>query len=171
MEINIEKYTELWKVAFENEYRVLIKSIKEPTLKIEHIGSTSVEGLNAKPIIDIMIGLQDFDTASNHIISLENLGYEYISEYEDKMSDRKFFIKDSNGVRTHHIHMVSFETEFWNRHLKFRDHLQTNQADREDYLKLKIRLAKRKWKNGSEYANAKAKFIQKIEDKIMDKSY
>lgn len=160
--IAIEKYTALWKIAYENEYRVLIKSIKESTIKIEHIGSTSVEGLDAKPIIDIMIGLENFDTASNHITSLENLGYEYISEHEERMPYRKFFIKESNGERTHHVYLVGFETDFWNDHLNFRNHLRANEKDRQEYLKFKIALAKKKWKSGSEYENAKSKFIQKI---------
>lgn len=168
MKIIIEPYNPKWKIEFEKECRLLMNSIKEPDIKIEHIGSTSVKGLDAKPIIDIMIGLKDFNTADNHISTIESLGYNYIPKYEDVMPHRRFFTKESNGKRTHHIHMVGLETEFWNRHLRFRDHLRNNNEDRNKYMELKMDLVKREWANGNEYADAKSEFIKEIEEKTKE---
>lgn len=168
LKIIIEKYNINWRTKFEEEFSLLMNSIKESDIKIEHIGSTSVDGLAAKPIIDIMIGLKDFNTADNHISSIESLGYNYISKYEDLMPYRRFFTKESNGKRTHHIHMVGYKTEFWNRHLRFRNHLRINNEDRDKYLELKMDLAKREWANGNEYADAKSEFINEIEEKTKE---
>ena len=163
MRITIEPYSPEWKTAFKKESSLLLRTIGEPNIVIEHIGSTSVEGLGAKPVIDIMIGLKDFRTANNHIKAIENLGYRYISEYENVMPYRRFFTKDSNGKRTHHIHMVEIDTEFWSRHLKFRDQLRNNSNYKDQYYKLKLDLAKREWKDGNEYAAAKSEFIKMVE--------
>jgi GrpB-like predicted nucleotidyltransferase (UPF0157 family) len=146
-----------------------MNSIKERDIKIEHIGSTSVEGLGAKPIIDIMIGLQDFNTADNHISKIESLGYNYVSKYEDVMPYRRFLTKESSKKRTHHIHMVGLETEFWDRHLRFRNHLRVNNEDRDKYFELKMDLAKGEWTDEEEYADAKSEFIKEIEEKTMAK--
>jgi len=166
MKIIIEKYNPNWKTEFEYESQLLMDTIKEADAKIEHIGSTSVNGLGAKPIIDIMIGLADFNTANSHISTIESLRYKYVSQYENVMPYRRFFTKELNGKRTHHIHMVELNTEFWERHLKFRNHLRTHSEDREKYLELKLDLAKREWADGNEYADAKSEFIKGIEQKL-----
>ena len=169
MKIIIERYNNNWRTKFEEEFDLLMNSIKESDIKIEHIGSTSIEGLAAKPIIDIMIGLKDFNTANNHISTIESLGYNYVSKYENIMPHRRFFTKESSGKRTHHVHMVGLESEFWNRHLRFRNHLRNNNEDRDKYLELKMDLAKREWANGNEYADAKSEFIKEIEEKTKAK--
>lgn len=165
MKIIIEPYNSKWKFEFEKESKLLLNSIKEKNTKIEHIGSTSIIGLGAKPIIDIMIGIEDFSSANNHIETIVDLGYEYVSKFENVMPYRRFFTKESGGKRTHHIHMVQLETEFWDRHLRFRDHLRSNIEDRNKYLKLKLSLAEKEWNNGNEYADAKSEFIKQIENK------
>ncbi len=166
MKITIKKYNPDWKTEFEEESCLLMCSIKEPDAKIEHIGSTSVDGLGAKPVIDVMIGLRNFNTANNHISAIESLRYSYVSQYESVLPFHRFFTKELNGKRTHHIHMGGLETEFWNRHLRFRDHLRENNEDRDKYLELKMDLAKREWTDGNEYADAKSEFIKGIEEKI-----
>ncbi|MEN8125894.1 MAG: GrpB family protein [Bacteroidota bacterium] len=166
MKIIIEPYDPKWKIKFKKESKLLINSIKEQGIKIEHIGSTSINGLGAKPIIDIVIGLKDFKTANNHISTIEKLGYKYVPKFENEMPYRRFFIKESNGKRTHHIHLVELKTEFWDRHLRFRNHLRSNNEDRDKYMELKMRLSEKDWNNGNEYADAKSEFIKDIENKI-----
>ena len=170
MKITIENYNPNWRNRFETEKQLLIKTLSPLNIKIEHIGSTSVEGLAAKPIIDIMIGLENFNLADEQIEKIENLGYQYISKYEDIMPFRRFFVKENNGIRTHHIHMVEIGTKFWTRHLLFRDHLKINIDDRDKYCKLKKELAKQDWIDGDEYAKAKSEFIQAIERKAVAKN-
>tara|TARA_B100000809_G_C14758154_1_gene394746 strand:+ start:70 stop:570 length:501 start_codon:yes stop_codon:yes gene_type:complete len=163
VKIIIETYYPKWQLDFEKESKLLLNSIKEQGTKIEHIGSTSIKGLGAKPVIDIMIGLIDFNTANNHISAITELGYTYVSEFENEMPYRKFFTKEFNGKRSHHIHMVELKTEFWNRHLKFRNHLRLDNEDRDKYMDLKMNLAKREWTDVNEYASAKSEFIRNIE--------
>ncbi|MBL4593965.1 MAG: GrpB family protein [Flavobacteriales bacterium] len=166
MKIHIEKYNPNWITQFFKEYNQLLDSIDESDVVIEHIGSTSVNGLGAKPVIDIMIGLKDFSTADNHINNIESLGYNYISKYEDIMPYRKFFIKEINEKRTHHIHMVEVDSDYWDRHIRFRDYLRSHKTVRDNYFELKISLSKKEWNDGDEYAKAKTDFIRAIETEI-----
>lgn len=168
LKIIIEPYNPEWEVKFEKEAQLLLDTINEDLVRIEHIGSTSIKGLGAKPIIDIMIGINDFNYADDHISGIEKLNYQYISKYEDIMPQRRFFIKESAGKRTHHIHMVQYASSFWKRHLFFRDHLRTNKNDRDAYEQLKRELSRKEWNDGNEYADAKSDFIKNIELKRVD---
>lgn len=171
MKVVINKYDPNWEVEFQLEHEKIFTLLSKKKVFIEHIGSTSVEGLGAKPIIDIMIGLNDFNIADSCIKDIESLDYEYISKHESIMPNRRFFIKNKEEKLKYHIHMVGYQTDFWKRHLAFRNHLINNKKDREEYFNLKIELAKREWKDGGEYANAKSEFISKIEEKINTRSH
>ncbi len=122
-----------------------------------------MHGLAAKPIIDIMIGLTDFSLADLMVPEVESLGYEYMSQWENEMPYRRFFKKENAGIRTHQIHMVTIGSEFWNRHLAFRDYLRTHQSVAEEYATLKRQLAKQEWQDMNDYAGAKTDFIQSVE--------
>ncbi|MDP4173425.1 MAG: GrpB family protein [Bacteroidota bacterium] len=163
MKIVLYEYSEEWISLFKKEKHLLQEALGSKTSIIEHIGSTSVKGLAAKPIIDIMIGLFDFSEADSLIVEIKALGYEYIPEYEDVMPYRRFFKKIMDGKVTHHIHMVSEGSEFWRRHLLFRDYLRMNSDIANQYAALKKDLAKREWNDTNEYAEAKSEFIRKIE--------
>jgi GrpB-like predicted nucleotidyltransferase (UPF0157 family) len=123
--------------------------------------------LDAKPIIDIMIGLDDFLIANQLISKITQLGYEHIDQYETIMPYRKFFIKTELEVRTNHIHMVQKKSDFFIRHLAFRDYLIKNSDVRNSYQQLKRDLSLKEWKDGNEYANAKTEFIRSIEKKAL----
>lgn len=168
MKIIIEPYNPNWKDQFQLEKDSLSTVLSEEVV-IEHVGSTAIPKLAAKPVIDIMIGLDDFDTAKNHINSIVSLGYDYISEYEKELPFRKYFKKEYEGKHTHHIHMVQKDSDWWVRHLAFRNYLRNNVDDREKYEELKKGLAKKDWEDGNEYASAKTDFIRSIEKKILIK--
>jgi len=167
MRITIQEYNPDWQTQFENEKQQLLDVISVLDIQIEHIGSTSVQGLGAKPVIDIMIGLKDFKSADILVPQIQQLGYEYISRHEGIMPYRKFFTKRQNGQPSHNIHLVEIRTEFWFRHLAFRNHLRNNMEDRDRYYQLKKELAKREWNDGNEYANAKSEFIRLIEKRAL----
>src|SRR5688572_377334 len=137
MKVTLKPYDPEWKISFSKEKELLSAALKGEDLSIEHIGSTSVEGLGAKPVIDILIGLADFSAADAVIPSIEKLNYEYISKYEDVMPYRRFFVKENNKERTHHIHLVQRDTAFWKRHIFFRDYLRANPRVRAEYFLLK----------------------------------
>ena len=167
MKIFIEEYNAEWKDKFREEKERIAKSLSGITFHIEHIGSTSIDGLGAKPIIDILIGLEDFSIANLQINKLAALGYQYLNQYEDVMPYRRFFIKQTAGISTFHIHMVQINSEFWNRHLAFRNYLRNNPTEKMEYYLLKKELAQRDWNDVNEYANAKTEFIKRIERKAL----
>ncbi len=150
---------------FEDEKRVLRNALSEVSARIEHIGSTAVPGLAAKPIIDIMIGLDDFSIADELVPKIEALGYDYIKKYESVMPFRRFFVKETGRVRTHQIHMVCVTSEFWERHILFRDYLRRNPETAAEYAAMKKELAEREWIDVNEYADAKTEFIRDIENR------
>ncbi|HEX8887619.1 MAG TPA: GrpB family protein [Pyrinomonadaceae bacterium] len=169
MKVTIVEYHPEWRQMFEDEKKVLQTALAEVPAEIEHIGSTSVIGLAAKPIIDIMVGLEDFSIADHLVPKIEAFAYEYIKRYEDVMPFRRFFTKEQEGRRTHQIHMVGIGTEFWERQLLFRDYLRQNESVAARYAALKKELAKREWVDVNEYADAKTEFIRMIESEARDK--
>lgn len=155
MKITILEYDPDWPKAFEQERDLLLKALGRPVARIEHIGSTAVPHLAAKPIIDIMTGLHDFTDADGLVPRIVDLGYTYFPQFEDVMPDRRFFKKLSGGQATHHIHMTEIAGEFWQRHLLFRDHLRKNPKVAQGYAALKKKLAKRHWNDSNDFAEAK----------------
>ena len=163
MKIEMVEYRPEWAQLFRKEKAVLYTALRPAKVIIEHIGSTSVPGLAAKPIIDIMIGLADFAIADSLVPAIITLGYDYIAEYEAVMPERRYFQKNINKKRTHHIHMVEVGSEFWHRLLLFRDYLRTHDEVVAEYAALKKSLADREWRDMNEYADAKTDFIKHME--------
>lgn len=162
----------------------LINAFNEPSIKIEHIGSTSVEGLSAKPIIDILIGVLSIEELSFVVDALEDSPYIYKKVYDEALPFRRFFIgvkkeyvhlypnvieKEEVYIphehRTAHIHTVPITHQWWEDHLLFRDHLRLNPNDRLMYEAVKQDLSKNEWKTGNEYADAKTECVLKILNK------
>ena len=162
MQIIIEEYQETWPQLFIAE-KERLSSLLPASSRIEHIGSTSVPGLAAKPVIDIMVGLADFAVADELVPCIASLQYEYLKFIESQMPYRRFFRKFEGQIRTHHIHMVEIGTEFWNRHLAFRNYLREHDDVANDYATLKRELAQRDWDDMNDYADAKTEFIRKFE--------
>ena len=164
MKIVIAPYDSNWPKLFEQERDLLAKALNGHFVDIQHIGSTSVSGLAAKPIIDIMIAVRTLEEADRFCIQpIVGLGYEYVQEFEQETPLRRFFRKDdAHGVRTHHIHMVEIDSDWWDRHLLFRDFLRAHPEARRAYEAHKRALAEREWETGSEYAEAKTGFISKV---------
>jgi len=164
VKVTIVEYRPEWRKLFEDEKRILQTALGEVSTRIEHIGSTAVAGLAAKPVIDLMVGLEDFSIADNLVPKIEALAYEYIKKYEAVMPFRRFFIKEQAGIRTHQIHLVGIGSEFWERLILFRDYLRQNPGVAAKYASLKKELAEREWNDVNEYADAKTEFIRKIEN-------
>lgn len=162
MKITIAEYSSAWLQMFAEE-KTRLQRILSILAVVEHIGSTSVPGLAAKPIIDIMVGLADFTHADTLVLRVQSLGYEYVSRFEVEMPFRRYFRKDNEGVRTHQIHMVALNSEFWHRHLAFREYLKAHPNIAAEYATLKRNLAEQDWQDVNDYADAKTEFIQSIE--------
>ncbi len=166
MTIELSDYNSSWPKIFNIERQLISTDFPIKEFTIEHIGSTAVPNLKAKPIIDILVGVSalpaDITPTANH---LKTFGYEYIEKYNLVMPDRRFFQKDTDGKRTYHIHTVAIRSEFWDRHLFFRNQLRANSTIRQQYQQLKMDLAKRQWNTGDDYADAKSDFIKSIEQR------
>ena len=167
--IIIADYNSRWPGMFEEEKERLLHCIGQWVLDIEHIGSTAVVGLGAKPVIDIMIGVQTLKTADTYCLTpMVGLGYEYVKKYEKEMPYRRYFHKnDPRNSFGHHIHLVEKGSEFWKRHLLFRDYLRANEEAAGEYERLKRFLAPQ-FTDGNEYAVAKTDFIKGIEAKAFE---
>jgi len=143
---------------FAEEAAQIREAIGEIITSIEHIGSTSINGIAAKPIIDIAVGAGKIADGESCVRPLENIGYEYRGEHG--IAGRFYFVKGE--PRTHHLHLVEIGSDFWRSHLLFRDYLRENQAVAEDYENLKKELAKRYAENREAYTNGKAAFIENV---------
>lgn len=151
-------YDESWKHEFEKEKDEISKAFAGKPAVIEHFGSTSISGLCAKPIIDILIGIDRFDAATEYIRPMETIGYTF--KGENGIPFRNFFIK--GDPRTHHVHMVDVNSALWKEQLRFRDYLRTHPEEIERYADLKRKLARRYPDDRDRYLSSKAGFIQGI---------
>jgi GrpB-like predicted nucleotidyltransferase (UPF0157 family) len=158
----IADYNPEWPLMYEQEKALILKAVGHIIADIEHIGSTSVPGLGAKPIIDIMIGLHRLDDAVECIPRLEACGHKYEPEFEAKVPERRFFRKGPDWARTHHIHMVVRSSKFWEDRIVFRNYMRTHDEDAMLYLLLKKELAIRFGSNRQGYTDAKASFVEAI---------
>ena len=166
MKIHIEEYNNNWPNIFEDLKNRLQNKFKDRNIKIEHIGSTSIKNLISKPIIDILIGVNK-SSLDKYTTPIIELGFKYIKEYEKETPKRRFFYLDTNKERFSHIHLVEKTSKWYKRHLAFRNELRSNKITRDKYECLKYKLAKREWKDGNEYSDAKTKFIRSIEKKLI----
>ena len=156
--VRLTPHTELWHQLFAEEEAKLRDAIGAYTLSIEHIGSTAVCGLSAKPIIDISVAVRQIADAESCVIPLEKIGYEYRGE--QGIPGRHFFGKCE--PRTHHLHLVEAGSDLWKNHLLFRDHLRQNPNVAAEYEKLKRRLAQEYKENREAYTEGKAAFIESV---------
>jgi GrpB-like predicted nucleotidyltransferase (UPF0157 family) len=158
----IVEYDPTWPTQFKEEKARILAISNDHIEDIQHIGSTSVPGLGAKPIIDIMIGLRDLSLVEPCVEPLQQLGYGYLGERG--IPERHFFRKPDNNSwigRTHQIHMVVIGSDFWRRHLLFRDYLRLHPQDAQEYYSLKKDLAQQ-FGATEHYTDAKTSFIEAI---------
>ncbi|MDP9238155.1 MAG: GrpB family protein [Chloroflexota bacterium] len=146
--IIIADYDPAWPLRFERERELILRTCGAgPFVRIEHMGSTAVPGLAAKPIIDMMPGLRTLDDAPPLIPRLQSFGYEYVPEFEqpndfdEGMPERRYFRKDLAGERAFHMHMVAVTSDFWGTHLLFRNFLRISPEDMREYERVKRRVA------------------------------
>ena len=165
-EIIIVEHNRDWKLFFtlevERIYQVLNPDL---IVRIEHFGSTAIPGLAAKPIIDILIGVNSLEVAKQQaVVPLESLGYAFWRDNPD--SKRMFLVKGlpPDSPRTHHIHIVEPDSILWER-LIFRDYLRKHPEEAQRYEQLKYNLA-RKYKCDREaYTAGKTKYIESVMQK------
>lgn len=147
-----------WPAEFVAERRILQQALTPFTPAIEHIGSTAVPGLLAKPLIDIMIGIADLAQVAACVAPMQACGYEYKGEFG--VPDRHFFLK--GDPTTHHVHIVARSGDHWRSYLTFRDVLRADLAVAEEYAVLKRELAAQHATNRDAYTQGKDAFIRGV---------
>jgi len=149
-----------WPAQFEAERRELERVIGQWIAGgIEHVGSTAVPGLAAKPVIDIMVGVESLVASEPAKQALRGIGYQYAAYKTEVMH---WFYKPSLSHRTHHLHLVPFESVLWHERLAFRDLLRRDPQIAREYEALKLELAKKFEFDRDAYTDAKYPFIQRV---------
>jgi len=149
-----------WPVLFEKEADAIRTACGDAIVAVEHIGSTSVPGLAAKPILDIMPGLARTQDGHRTVEPMRGLGYEYVGEHG--IPGRFFFDRKANGTSIIHVHMFEFNSPEWRRLIVFRDVLRRDAAVAEEYQRMKLDLAVRFRDDRKAYTDAKGEFINSI---------
>jgi GrpB-like predicted nucleotidyltransferase (UPF0157 family) len=167
--VRIVDYDPRWPGMYEDERKRIVESAGDWLVAIEHLGSTSVPGLAAKPVIDMVAAVATLDDAKKIIEPLRALGYDYVPEYEVELPERRYFRKGRRGAEgdKYHLHVVELGSEFWLRHLAFRDYLRHHPEAVREYAELKRRLAIKHGTDVDAYTDAKSGFIRGIEQKAV----
>jgi GrpB-like predicted nucleotidyltransferase (UPF0157 family) len=155
--VELVEYDPTWAERFESERVALAPIFDGRAVGIEHIGSTSVPDLCAKPIVDVLIGLRELELTNDQIEGMGRLGYDYLGEHG--LPGRLFFRKEP---RTHHVHVVEHGGELWDRQITFRDALRSDADERRRYDEFKRRLAAQGHPREA-YAELKTPFIREVE--------
>jgi GrpB-like predicted nucleotidyltransferase (UPF0157 family) len=160
--VSLAPYDESWPQLFAGLRDEIAGACGDLLAGVEHIGSTSVPGLAAKPVIDVMPGLHRFDDGPRAAELLAPLGYVYRAGFG--IPGRHYFQKDdpASGERIANVHMYEVGHDEWIAHLAFRDYLRRHGAWRDRYLALKQDLAARYPFDVEAYAEAKTAFVKEV---------
>jgi GrpB-like predicted nucleotidyltransferase (UPF0157 family) len=151
--VEVVEYDDVWPARFTAEADQIRTALGPELRRIDHVGSTSVPGLAAKPVIDIALSVESFETFD--LAALEALGYRYVREYEELLPNRRYFSKPG-----YHVHAYEQEHEEFLDYVRFRDYLRTHDEDRDAYGALKLRLAEDHERE--EYQDAKSVFVVRL---------
>jgi GrpB-like predicted nucleotidyltransferase (UPF0157 family) len=161
--VKLSNYDPRWEKQFEYEKKRILDALGDKVFAIEHIGSTSIKGLQAKPIIDIIVAVENIDEISNFIHPLSKIEFEYIPKPEFK--DRRFFRKGQWGNGTCHLHMCEISSSEWIDKVLFRDYLRLHPEVAEQYASLKKELSSKYLFDRPTYTKNKEPFIKSIIEK------
>jgi len=159
--VKLVPHDDSWSIIFEETKKELLNLIGHLILDIQHVGSTSIKNIKAKPIIDVVILVDNLNVINQMINILEKNGYEYRGDGGD--DGGYLFVKCSEpDIRTNHIHIVQKNDIQWDNYLYFRDKLNSDQQIAKQYNNLKEQLENKYKDNRKEYTKAKNDFINKV---------
>ena len=163
--ITIDPYDPVWPARFDTEAVSIRRSLGELALRVEHVGSTAVPGLAAKPVVDIQVSVPSLAPTVNFTERLSQIGYSHVPLGPIDLV-YPFFQKPTVWPSTHHIHLCVAGSEQERKHLAFRDYLRVHPDVARGYAELKRTLAAREDGTDSEgrerYAVAKTEFIERV---------
>ncbi len=160
--IVVVDYDPSWPALFESERERLTFFLGDRSLDIQHIGSTSIPGIAAKPVIDIALGFEALSQADRCISRLEEAGYSYVPEFEAALPDRRFLWRVDSNAQRYHLHLADIHSRRWSDPIVFRDYLRRYPEAARDYAQLKVSLAVSCGSNVGAYVEGKSGFVEKI---------
>ena len=161
-EVELVPHNPDWSHQADEEAQRILSGLSFPIIGIYHIGSTSVAGIKAKPILDFVIEVEDLEDVIQAVPEFKTIGYT--SKGEFGIPGRQFFTMDTDGYRTHHLHVFEKGHPDIERHTVFRDFLRANPDAAREYEILKEKLAKRFPKQSGNYTEAKSDFILSMDE-------
>ncbi|CAM3303544.1 GrpB family protein [Nosocomiicoccus ampullae] len=162
-EVRLIEYSPKWKDEFKRSKNLILDHTHIQENRIEHIGSTSIIGMSAKPIIDIVIGVDDLEKVDKTLFKeLENAGFFRLKVNRPNEIVLAKFLDESYKVKTHFIHLVEYEKDLWHNLIFFRDYLNNNKEAREKYLDIKKKYVSKSSTGIIDYTNYKENFVKEI---------
>lgn len=163
MKVRLTDYSEDWSRMFKAEAEYLKKIFGDLIIRCEHFGSTSVKGMKAKPVIDMMCIVKIIEKVDLFHNQMKSLGYDVAGEWG--IAGRRLFRKGGEN-RTHHIHFYQWDNPEIERHLIFRDYLRAHPEEVDKYSYFKEKLAQR-YNTTNEYSPAKKQFVREMEQSAL----
>ncbi|MCR8659032.1 GrpB family protein [Paenibacillus endoradicis] len=159
MKVRLTPFSDKWAQMFQDEVNNLKAIFEELIINFEHFGSTSVPGMKAKPVIDMMCIVNEISIVDSFNEKMNALGYDIAGEWG---IDRRRLFRKGGDNRTHHIHFYQFNNPQIERHLVFRDYLRSHPEEVARYSQFKEEIA-RQFENTSGYSPAKKAFVTEME--------
>ena len=160
--VEVVPYDPGWVGEFESQARRLASVLGDEAVAIHHYGSTAIPGLCAKPIIDILVEVKDIKAIDALNAEMEALGYE--ARGEQGFSGRRYFVREHDERRTHHVHMYETGHAEIERWLRFRDYLLAHPDEAEAYGNLKRSLAEQFPYDALRYNEGKTSFVRRVDE-------
>ena len=174
--VKLVKYDPKWADLFDKEKKLFKDTFGDLIISTEHIGSTSIKGMIAKPIIDIDIGVKSLKIALEMKEKFEGIGYEHRvlnpnlvkTKNKKKVEEQELYVKGPESERTHHVHVTVCNGDYWKKDLLFRDYIRNNSKRAKEYAELKKKLAKKFADDRMKYTIGKDSFILKTIEMARD---
>ena len=157
----LSTYNSGWELAFQDEKKSILDKFGNKVVAVEHVGSTAIPGMSAKPVLDFMVAIESLDNYKSFVEPLRELGYEFRREYLDSQQ-HVLFVKGSEDFRTHYLKLTELNSEFWEEHILFRDYLISHREVAEEYKQLKEKLQVSNASSRATYTELKSEFIQNV---------
>ena len=161
--VSVEAHNNEWEAVAAETIAELRSILPEVLIDAQHIGSTSIQGICAKPIIDIVIGVSDFNELLSKNEILDKNGFMFRGQH---FPGQYLYVRGDDDYRTHHIHAVIYNSQEWNDYVDMRDYLNCHEEDAKNYSALKESLAKKYSDDRETYTAMKSEIISGILTKV-----
>ncbi len=159
--VKLVEYSPKWKELFDVEKIAIIEMLGEEAISVEHVGSTSIPGMIAKPILDVMVAVDSIDDYEHFTPLLKKLGYQFMRDNRDNQ-EHVLYVKGGEEKRTHYLKFTNQDSRFWKEHVLFRDYLVSHPERAIEYKELKQDLLEKFKEEREKYTVGNEQFILEI---------